>query len=76
MTTKPKTRGVTSVNAPVIADQLGYSIPQFVTLTSIGRSTLYKAIKAGSLKVRKCHGRVLILRADALAFLDSLPVGE
>ena len=48
---------------------LAYDIAAAVAVTGLGRSTLYEAIKDGSLKsVLRC-GRRLILKDDLIAFL-------
>jgi excisionase family DNA binding protein len=39
-----------------------------------GRETFYKAVREGRLKVRKLGARTLVLRADLLEFLNSLPI--
>lgn len=39
---------------------------------SIGRTTLYKHIKLGHLRARKCGRRTLILSEDIFSFLSSL----
>lgn len=52
--------------------RLAYSIQDAVRVSSLGRSTLYRAISAGRLKVTKVGGRTLI-PADAL---HSLLAGE
>lgn len=39
---------------------LTYSIAEAVALTSVSRSTLYRAAKRGDLKAKRCGGRCLI----------------
>jgi excisionase family DNA binding protein len=51
--------------------QLAYSISEACTLTSVGRTTLYSAIKTGHLKVHKIGRRTLISANDLVAWLDS-----
>ena len=72
-TTKPATP---SGRLPVSEGQLSYSIPQFCMVSSLGRSIVYEAINAGTLKVKKYKNRSLILRNDAEDFLNDLPAGE
>lgn len=52
---------------------LACSIREFAQRTSISRSALYLAIKEGSLTVRKRGTRTVIIAADGLAWLESLP---
>ena len=42
-------------------------------VSGIGRTKLYEAIANGELKARKFGARTIILRADLLVFLSSLP---
>ena len=51
-------------------NRLAYSIPQAVEATSIGRSLLYKQIKAGNLKTFKIGTRTLIAAEDLVAWLE------
>ena len=51
-------------------NRLAYSIPQAVEATSIGRSLLYKQIKAGNLKTFKIGTRTLIAAEDLVAWLN------
>lgn len=55
---------------------LSYSIPTFCRLTSLSRTTVYEAIKAGRLKVAKVGSRTIILSEDAQAFLRGARDGE
>ena len=51
----------------------GLSISEDCAAAGIGRTKLYEAIAAGSLKARKCGKRTLVLRDDLREFLASLP---
>jgi hypothetical protein len=42
-------------------------------VSGIGRTSLYAAIKAGSLIARKCGKRTIILQSDLINWLNSLP---
>jgi predicted DNA-binding transcriptional regulator AlpA len=53
--------------------KLACSIQQFAQLTSVGRSSLYQAIKDGSLVARKMGKRTVITAPDGLRWLTSLP---
>lgn len=50
---------------------LAYSISEACTLTSVGRTTLYSAIKTGDLKVHKIGRRTLITANDLVTWLES-----
>lgn len=50
------------------------SIDDFCRAYGIGRTKVYEEIGAGRLAARKVGSRTIILREDARAWLDSLPV--
>lgn len=52
---------------------LAMSIQDAVALSGIGRTSLFAAIKAGELKVKKYGRRTLVLTEDLKAWIDSLP---
>lgn len=56
--------------------KLSYSIKEACEVTGIGRTSLYEAIAAGTLKSRKFGAKTLILAEDLNAFLASLPSAE
>ena len=49
------------------------SIPEAVSITGIGRTSLYASIKGGKLVARKCGKRTIILQSDLINWLNSLP---
>lgn len=55
------------------ADAVALSAHEAARLAGCGRTTVYAAIAAGSLKARKLGRRTLIRRDDLMAWLDSLP---
>ena len=56
--------------------ELAYSISDACKLSSVGRTTLYGAIKRGDLTTRKI-GRRTLVPADALAaWLENLPINQ
>jgi excisionase family DNA binding protein len=55
---------------------LAYSIAEACALTSVGRTTLYTAIKNGDLKIHKVGRRTLITANDLVAWLDSHLVAQ
>jgi hypothetical protein len=50
-----------------------YRIPQVCEKLSLGRSSVYAAIKSGELVARKWHRCTVVLAEDLEAFLRSLP---
>jgi excisionase family DNA binding protein len=48
------------------------TVDEFCRLIGIGRSTAYKAIKAGDLKPSKYGKRTLIKREEMLRFVESM----
>jgi excisionase family DNA binding protein len=52
---------------------LAYGIPQVCTLTGLGRTTIYGAIKSGHLIARRYGRRTVVLEQDLLRFLNNLP---
>ena len=58
-----------------VQDALYVSIPEAARRMGLGRSSLYKEINAGTIKVRKCGKRTLIAVQDIHAWYDALPEG-
>jgi excisionase family DNA binding protein len=52
---------------------IAVSIAQAVGLTGVGRSTLYKAIQRGELRIRKAGRRTLLLTDDLRRWIQQLP---
>jgi hypothetical protein len=50
-----------------------FSVRAVCTITSLGRTSVYAAIKRGDLVARKRGRRTLVLARDLQAFLDCLP---
>jgi excisionase family DNA binding protein len=50
-----------------------YSIKLFSRLFNIGRSTVYREISDGKLRIKKVGSRTLIAHEDAIEWLNSLP---
>lgn len=48
-------------------------VAEFCTRYSIGKTSLYREVKAGRIKLRKFGTATRIARADAEAWADSLP---
>lgn len=52
-----------------------FTLPEFMRAFRIGRTTMYAEIKAGRLRVRKLGAKSLILKSDAIAWAQALPLG-
>ena len=55
------------------AQPLAYTIEEAVAASGLGRTKLYEYIKQKRLKAKKSGKRTLILAADLVEFLASLP---
>jgi excisionase family DNA binding protein len=54
-------------------EKLALTILEAAQLSSLGRTSIYKAIREGVLRSRKYGTRTIIMRADLTVFLDNLP---
>ena len=54
-------------------ERLALTVPEAAVLSSLGQTSIYKAIKEGRLRSCKYGLRTLITRADLISFLDDLP---
>lgn len=54
---------------------LAFNVTEVCKLTSLGRTTLYKAIKSGDLKAQKLGRRTIITFTELSRWLSSLPNG-
>jgi excisionase family DNA binding protein len=54
-------------------DRIAYTITATCRATGLGRTTIYAALKAGTLSARKAGRRTLILARDLEDFLNKLP---
>ena len=56
-------------------EKLGFTVPEAAALSSLGQTSIYKAIREGQLRIRKYGTRTIITRADLASFLENLPNG-
>jgi excisionase family DNA binding protein len=56
-------------------EKLGFTVPEAAALSSLGQTSIYKAIRDGQLRIRKYGTRTIITRADLASFLETLPNG-
>ncbi len=50
-----------------------YSIAEFLRIYAMGRTSLYRAVNAGQIRITKIGRASRIAKADAKAWADSLP---
>jgi len=55
------------------ADLKAFRITEVCRRTGLGRTTVYAAIKDGSLRARKCGRTTIVLADDLRAWLTALP---
>ena len=55
------------------AERLGLNVPEAAALSSLGQTSIYKAIKKDRLRIRKYGTRTIITRTDLTLFLENLP---
>jgi len=53
--------------------KLALSIDEAIAVTGLGRTSIFKAIRTGRLRVRKHGVRTLIMPEDLEAFISMLP---
>jgi hypothetical protein len=58
-----------------VLPKLAYSIGELAACGPVGRSTIYNAIAAGTLRARKIGRRTIVLDEDWRAFLTDAPIG-
>ena len=61
-----------SMHRPTM-EKLAFTIQEAAQASSLGQTSIYKAIREGRLRCRKCGSRTLIIRDDLMSFLDDLP---
>ena len=54
-------------------EKLGLTVSEAAALSSLGQTSIYKAIREGRLRIRKYGTRTIITRADLASFLENLP---
>ena len=58
-------------NGKVTSEKLAYTVPEFVSVFGISRTSVYELMKSGELCTVKVAGRRLIPRQSALRLLDT-----
>ncbi|WP_213775056.1 helix-turn-helix domain-containing protein [Bradyrhizobium sp. dw_78] len=68
------TRSAPKTTIP-LSERPTLAVDEFCKMVGIGRSTFYKAVAAGDLKVRKYGKRTFITREEMLRFVENMPAG-
>jgi excisionase family DNA binding protein len=58
---------------PPLTEKLGLTIAETAELSSLGQTSIYKAIRERRLRIRKFGTRTIVTRADLTCFLENLP---
>lgn len=53
-------------------EQIAYTINDTAHLIGVSRATLYRMLKAGSIKAKKIRGRTIILKSDIDEYMSNL----
>jgi hypothetical protein len=67
---------MSSTTKPPDESLLAHTVETASRISTCGRTSLYAAIKSGSLKARKIGRRTVILDEDLRRWLSSLPIRE
>jgi excisionase family DNA binding protein len=59
-------------HAAAASEKLAFSVPEAASASSLGQTSIYKAIRKNPLKARKFGSRTIITRADLTSFLEKL----
>jgi hypothetical protein len=55
-------------------EKLAYTIPETAEVSSLGQTSIYKAIREGKLIARKFGTRTIVMHVDLTSFLGNLPI--
>jgi excisionase family DNA binding protein len=56
-----------------VNEKLAFTIVEVAALSSLGQTSIYKAISEGRLRIRKYGTRTIVTRDDLASFLENLP---
>jgi excisionase family DNA binding protein len=71
---QPAIRSAREITIP-LSERPTLTVNEFCEMVGIGRSTFYKAVGAGDLKVRKYGKRTFITQEEMKRFVESMPYG-
>jgi excisionase family DNA binding protein len=72
MTAQPAMKSSQKIMIP-LSERPTLTVNEFCEMVGIGRSTFYKAVGAGDLKVRKYGKRTFITQDEMKRFVDNMP---
>jgi excisionase family DNA binding protein len=58
-----------------LAERPTTTVDEFCSLVGFGRSTFYKAVAAGDIKIRKYGKRTFVTREERMRFVENMPPG-
>ena len=67
---------MTNLDTQSTSEKLAHSVEDAARITTCGRTSIFQAIKEGSLQARKFGRRTVILDEDLRAWLAALPKRE
>jgi excisionase family DNA binding protein len=71
---QPAIKSAPTVTIP-LSERPTLTVDEFCGMVGIGRSTFYKAVGSGDLKVRKYGKRTFITQEEMKRFVESMPYG-
>lgn len=73
---KTRHRRATKAEDALPMERLAFTVEQAVELSSLGMTSIYRAMRDGQLRCRKFGSRTIITRKDLSEFLENLPLRE
>jgi excisionase family DNA binding protein len=71
---QPAIKSVREIMIP-LSERPTLTVNEFCEMVGIGRSTFYKAVGVGDLKVRKYGKRTFVTKEELKRFVESMPSG-
>jgi excisionase family DNA binding protein len=65
-----------SKQAIPLSERPTLTVDEFCEMIGFGRSTFYKAVEAGDIKVRKYGKRTFVTQEERKRFVDNMPAGS
>jgi hypothetical protein len=61
---------------PALDDRLAFTVARLAEAADCNAATIHRAVRTGKLIARKLGRKTVILRPDALAWLEALPIRD